>query len=56
MRSTKSKTTKDEKGKNVSYLEITEVILAHCNIVTTIIMKVQESCIHLLLIKHLFNG
>ena len=33
MRSTKSKTTKDEKGKKVSYLEITEVILAHCNIV-----------------------
>ena len=29
--STKSKITKD--GKNVSHLEITEVILVHCNIV-----------------------
>ena len=30
--STKSKITKDESGKNVSHLEITEVVLAHCNI------------------------
>ena len=30
---TRSKITKDENGKNVSDLEITEVILAHCNIV-----------------------
>ena len=31
--STKSKTSKDENGKNVHHLEITEVILVHCNIV-----------------------
>ena len=31
--STKSKITKDENGENVPYLEITEVILVHCNIV-----------------------
>ena len=31
--STKSKITKDENGENVFYLEITEVVLAHCNIV-----------------------
>ena len=31
--STKSKITKDENGKNVSHLEITEVVLIHCNIV-----------------------
>ena len=30
--SSKSKTTKDEHGKNVPHLEITEVILIHCNI------------------------
>ena len=30
--STKSKITKDESGENVSHLEITEVVLAHCNI------------------------
>ena len=30
---TKSKITKDENGENVRVLEITEVILVHCNIV-----------------------
>ena len=31
--STKSKITKNEKGENVPYLEITEVVLIHCNVV-----------------------
>ena len=31
--STKIKTTKDENGENVPHLEITEVLLIHCNIV-----------------------
>ena len=31
--STKNKTAKDKNGENVTYLEITEVILVHCNIV-----------------------
>ena len=31
--STKSKITKDENGENVPHLEITEVVLIHCNIV-----------------------
>ena len=31
--STKNKITKDENGKNVPHLEITEVVLVHCNIV-----------------------
>ena len=31
--STKSKVTKNENGKNVPKLEITEVVLLHCNIV-----------------------
>ena len=31
--STKNKTTKDKNGENVPYLEITEVVLVHCNIV-----------------------
>ena len=30
--STKSKITKDGNGENVPHLEITEVVLAHCNI------------------------
>ena len=31
--STKSKTTKDKNGENIPYLEITEVVLIHCNVV-----------------------
>ena len=31
--STKSKTKQDENGENVSYLEISGVVLVHCNIV-----------------------
>ena len=31
--STKTNITKDENGENVPYLEITEVILIHCNVV-----------------------
>ena len=30
--STKSKITKDEDDKNEPYLEITEVVLIHCNV------------------------
>ena len=31
--STKNKITKDKKGENVPHLEITEVVLVHCNMV-----------------------
>ena len=31
--STESKITKDENGENVPHLQITEVVLVHCNIV-----------------------
>ena len=31
--STGNKITKDKKGENVPYLEITKVVLVHCNIV-----------------------
>ena len=31
--STKSKITKNESGENVPYLEITEAVLIHCNVV-----------------------
>ena len=30
--STKSKITKDRNSENVPYLEITEVVLIHCNV------------------------
>ena len=52
---TKKKITKDDNGENVPHLEITKVILVHCNISTTIISKIQESCIHLFLTGHLVN-
>ena len=32
LESTKSKITKEENGKNVLHLEITEIVLMHCNI------------------------
>ena len=31
--STESKITKDKNGENVPYLEITEIVLIHCNVV-----------------------
>ena len=31
--STESKITKDKNGENVPHIEITEVVLVHCNIV-----------------------
>ena len=31
--STKSKISKNENGDNVPYLEVTEVVLMHCNII-----------------------
>ena len=31
--STESKITKDKNGENVSHLEITELVLVHCNLV-----------------------
>ena len=33
--SRKSKITKNKNGENVSHLEITEVVLVHCNIVNS---------------------
>ena len=33
LESTENKTTKEKNGKNVPHLEITKVVLVHCNIV-----------------------
>ena len=48
---TKSKITKDENSENVPQLEITEVVLIYCNTVNNNYQKIQESCIHFLLIN-----
>ena len=49
--SPKSNITKDKNGENVPYLEITGVVLLHCNVVNNSYQKIQESCIHLFLIS-----
>ena len=41
--SIKNKTTKGENGENVPYLKTTQVILIHCNMVTTTINKIQKT-------------
>ena len=41
--STKSKMTKDGNGENVSHLETTEVVLAHCHIINN---DYQQDSIH----------
>ena len=40
--STKSKITKDRNGKNITHLEITEVISVHCNIVNTDYQQISK--------------
>ena len=40
--STESKITKDKNGENVPHLEITEVVLVHCNMLIMIISRIQE--------------
>ena len=58
---TKNKITKDKPGENVTHIEITEVVLVHCNInplfispmSTMIIYKIHELWIHLFQINHL---
>ena len=51
--STESKITKDRNGENVPYLEITEVVLVHCNIANNDISKIQEYYTRLFLINRL---
>ena len=54
--STKNKITKEENGK---YLEITEVVSIHCNVVNNSYQQNLshefESCIHLFVITRLVN-
>ena len=53
--STKSKITKNENGENVPRLEITEVVLIHCNVVNNSYQQIQEFCIHFVLQNRLVN-
>ena len=49
--STKGKITKNENGENVLHLEITEIVLVNCKIITIMI----DSCIHFFLIHSLLS-
>ena len=51
---TKSNITKDENGENMSRLEITEVVIIHCNIVKNNYQKISRVFIFFLII-HLGN-
>ena len=51
--STTSKINKDKYGENVHHLEINEVVLIHWILLTRVISKIEESCIHLFLTNHL---
>ena len=51
--STKSKIGKEKNGTNVPNLEITKVVLVHCNMVNMIVNKIQEYCTLLFQINHL---
>ena len=44
LRSNKSKIIKGENGENVPYLEITEVVLVHCNIVNNNYQQNSRVC------------
>ena len=53
--STKSKITKNENGENVPHLEITEVVLLHCNIVNNNYQKNSRllcTCMYRLKVKN----
>ena len=44
LESTKSKITKDENGENMPCLEVTEVVLVHCNIINTKFKSIIYIC------------
>ena len=52
LRSTENKVTKYKNGEGIPHLEITEVVLVHCNNVNN---EIQEFCIHLFQINNLAN-
>ena len=59
LKGTENRIAKDKNGENVPHLEITEVVLDHCNIVnnasTKCINKIQESCTRLFQINRLVD-
>ena len=52
---TKRKINKDKNGENIPHLEITEVVLIHCNIVNNDYHQDSRVLYTLFLINHLVN-
>ena len=48
-----SNITKDKNGENVPHLEITEIVLVHCNIVSNDYQQDSMCYIHMFQISHL---
>ena len=46
LETSKSKITKNQNGENVPYLEITEVVLMHCNVVNISYQQNSKKWIH----------
>ena len=55
LESIKSKIFKDKYGKNVPLLEITEVVLVHCNIVNNVYQLYFISLVYVFSKNHLVN-
>ena len=55
LESTKDKIIKDKNDGNDIHLEITEVVLVHCKIVTNDYQHISRVLLHLLLINRLVN-
>ena len=53
--STKSKITKDENGENLLHLNVTEVVLVHCYVVSNDHQQDSKCCIHIFLINRLVS-
>ena len=54
LESTENKITENKDGENLPHLEITEVVLVHCNIVNKYYQQyIQEFRLPLFLINHL---
>ena len=52
--STENEISKNKNGENIPHLEMTEVVLVHCVVLSTMIInKIKELCIHLFQTNHL---
>ena len=55
LETTKNKTTKEENGENIPYLEITQVVLIHCHTVSNNYQQDSRVLYTFFRINHLVN-